>query len=116
MIEFNYQAIISIQHSQEFFKEQFLHVSQNLHDKHGFRRHKRYDLSSVFKLADVITSQIGNKRCTACEQAVNKYAIQVGQRVIRWTFFISNTCSASFNNVRLFYAQLKVAHDSARYW
>ena len=36
------------------------------------------DLSSIFKSANVITSQIGNKRCTVCEQVVKKPAIEVG--------------------------------------
>ena len=58
------------------------------------------NLSSRFKSADVITSQIGNTRCTACEQAVNKYTIRVEKKIIGWTFFTFSTCSASFNNAR----------------
>lgn len=60
------------------------------------------DFSSIFKSADVIMSQIGSRRCTACEQIVNKYATRVGKKVIRGTFFIYSTCSASFNNTRHF--------------
>ena len=39
------------------------------------------DLSSAFKSADVITPQIDNRKCTTCEQVVNKYVIRVGQKV-----------------------------------
>ena len=65
-------------------------------------RDAKDNLSSRFKSADAITSQIGNTRCTACKQAVNKYTIWVEKKIISRTSFTFNTCSASFNNARFF--------------
>ena len=58
----------------------------------------RKESVSSFLMSNVLRmSQTGRNNYTAFKHKPSRYSIQVGQNVIRWTFFILNTSKVSLS-------------------